>query len=1163
MSPKFRHASILLCLLIPLSLFSQRETAIWYFGDRAGLDFNSGVPVPLLNSAMYAGEGCSAISNSNGDLLFYTNGVRVWNRNHQIMPNGDGLQGSPSSTQSGIIVPLPESATLYYLFTVKDVGRDPGFSYSIVDMALDGGLGDVTAQKNVQLAPRVSEKLTAVQHANGRDYWVMVHEYGSSRFLAYLVSPAGVSTNPVVSDIGFEHFADESFYAVGYLKFSPDGTKLASGINSLGTELFDFDAGTGVVSNGRILREHTDGSGNISYYGVEFSPDSRFVYFSEYDFVKSDIYQFDTSAIDVVSTETKVYDGNDHPSTFIGALQLALDGKIYFTHFNEAFLGAIQNPNEQGLASNTVFNEVDLNGRVNQYGLPPFIQSYFLVSFEANNLCFGDATEFKVNSTDTIVSVLWDFGDGNTSNLENPSHTYSATGTYIVNVTVETATETKTETKEITISPLPVANPISDVEVCYYGDDYILDLTSKDVEVLGSQDPSEFVVSYHSNQDDANANINGLASQYSPLESNETIYARVSTNGESGCFAVTSFQLVVKEAPQLNQSGIWLVCDDDGDGLHNFFLPDKDGDILSGQDGSKFSISYHGSLSDAENDVNALGPNYTNVNTIETLFFRIYNDSYPECFEVGSFDIEVLEQVLAYEPNNIETCDDNNDGKAVFDLTQVEGQVLGGQDASNLLVSYHETENDALGYTNSLPPTNYFSDSYQRTVYVRVSNTRNPDCFSYTSFQLRIFDTPVAIEIPDWFVCDDDNDGQYVVDLNEKADEILSGVSGVSISFYESEQDAVLSQNNLSGTYQNGTNPQKIHVRFENQDNPHCFTLGSFEFEVLNSPTANQPENIIICDTEEIGSYGFDFSQKDSEVLGNQSQDEYLVTYHASAEEAEINENPLPKSGYQNENGQETIFVRVGHIKSDNCYDITNFSLIVNPLPNPQLENQYIVCPDSPDLTIDGGDFESWIWRNSEGEIIGDERSLSVIDLGAYSLTVALTQNNLTCEKTMEFEVISSGAPESLEVETSGLSDRITITAEAAGIGNFEYSIDGINFQSGNKFEVFPGTYEIFVRDVHACRTISKEVVAMGFQRFFTPNGDGYNENWNIIGGEAFPDSSLYIFDRYGKLIGQIALEGPGWDGTYMGRPLPASDYWFKYVYDGGKVFTGHFALKR
>jgi gliding motility-associated-like protein len=139
----------------------------------------------------------------------------------------------------------------------------------------------------------------------------------------------------------------------------------------------------------------------------------------------------------------------------------------------------------------------------------------------------------------------------------------------------------------------------------------------------------------------------------------------------------------------------------------------------------------------------------------------------------------------------------------------------------------------------------------------------------------------------------------------------------------------------------------------------------------------------------------------------------------------------------------------------------------------------------------------------------------------------------------------------------------VVIEVTATGVGEFEYSVDGENYQDSNRLEVFPGEYTVYVRDRFLCRTLEKEIIALGYQKFFTPNGDGSHEHWNIIGAENYLNSKLYIYDRYGKLIVQVLPDGPGWDGTFRGVAMPSSDYWFRYDLEGGRSFTGHFTLKR
>jgi len=275
------------------------------------------------------------------------------------------------------------------------------------------------------------------------------------------------------------------------------------------------------------------------------------------------------------------------------------------------------------------------------------------------------------------------------------------------------------------------------------------------------------------------------------------------------------------------------------------------------------------------------------------------------------------------------------------------------------------------------------------------------------------------------------------------------------------------------------------------------------------------------------------------------------------------NENPLSKTSYQNSNLNETLWARVQHNQLDFCYDVSSFNLIVNPLPQIDLEEQYVVCPDSPELVIDGGDFETWAWQDSNGTVISTQRNLQVLELGDYSLTVTQTTNGLACENTAVCNVVSSGAPETLVVDFNGFSDEIQVELLATGVGQFEYSIDGENYQSSNRFTVFPGSYTVYVRDLYDCRTITDDITVIGYQRFFTPNGDGVNEHWNIIGRELYPNSQLYIFNRYGKLVGQFGDDSLGWDGRYNGQELSPTDYWFRFAYGEGEVFSGHFTLKR
>jgi len=362
-----------LFLFLTAFAFAQKENNIWYFGEYAGLDFNSGSPVDLSNGMLYTEEGCSSISDANGNLLFYTDGVRVWDKNHNQMPNGFGLLGEFHSTQSALIVPFPASSSMFYIFTVRTSGGS--FNYSIVDMSLNGGNGDVTV-KNFMLKMHASEKLCGVRHSNNTDAWIMVHSFQGDTLFAYSITGSGVSSIPVINKIG--HVFSGNDYR-GYMKFSADGTKLAfAAYDSSYVDLFDFDASTGIVSNEKYL---TLPAGGIGAYGIEFSLSGHYLYATKRGLPY--IYQWDISSNnETIINATLVQIGNMTPS--ISALQMAPDGKIYVSQSVATYyIGVINYPESPGVSCNYIKNYLSLSGSC-FYGLPNFMASFLTTGINTN-----------------------------------------------------------------------------------------------------------------------------------------------------------------------------------------------------------------------------------------------------------------------------------------------------------------------------------------------------------------------------------------------------------------------------------------------------------------------------------------------------------------------------------------------------------------------------------------------------------------------------------------------------------------------------------------------------------------------------------------------------------------------------------------------------------
>lgn len=420
-------------------LFSQIQTNIWYFGAKAGITFNTTPPSALLDGQVNTSEGCATISDDNGNILFYTDGITVWNKNHTIMPNGTGLLGDPSAAQSAVIVPKPGSLTNYYIFTTPEQA-DIGMRYSEVDITLNGGLGDVlNSNKNTLLYTNSSEKVTVIKHANDVYFWVIGRKRlgaDSKIYMSFLVDCNGVdAANPVVSNVGI---TDAQNW--GYLVASPDGKRLASASSSSGIEITDFDNVTGAISNPTFLGSLNYSSHSGGNYGISFSPNSKVLYASS--ITNWALVQWDLTATNIPSTELYLGDvagsGANRPIYRGGALQIGPDGKIYIAHTGTSKLGVINNPNVVGAGCDFQNNVIDLGGKICRLGLPPFIMSYFNESsINFTNYCKDEVTQFQLTGATYLDSVRWNFDDpstgaNNTSTLFNPTHQFSAPGVYNV-----------------------------------------------------------------------------------------------------------------------------------------------------------------------------------------------------------------------------------------------------------------------------------------------------------------------------------------------------------------------------------------------------------------------------------------------------------------------------------------------------------------------------------------------------------------------------------------------------------------------------------------------------------------------------------------------------------------------------------------------------------
>ena len=1263
----------LLFLFYTLASFAQGEANVWYFGERAGLDFNSGAPVALTNGQLDTLEGCATISNNSGQLLFYTDGITVWDRNHAIMPNGTGLFGHPSSSHAATIVPLPGSATLFYVFTLDAFVGPNGFCYSIVDMSLNGGNGAVTT-KNVQIYTPSNEKLCIVKHANNSDYWVVTHEWNSNNFVSHLLTSSGLSATPVISSAGVV-ITGATDKVLGQMKISPNGTKLAIANTNINAELFDFNTTTGIVSNSQVLY-------NQNYaYGVEFSPDSQKLYITNnaltHDYF---IFQFDLTASSVPNSILTIESGNSINSKPWG-MQLGPDGKIYVTKPFTSKLNVIHNPNALGSSCNFQQNAVDLGGKICKLGLPPFVSSFFFTpAIQFQNACVGESAQFQLSNA-TITSANWNFGDGNTSTSLSPTHTFTTAGTYTVSVSTTSPSGSGSATREIVISDVPTATQPTNQLICDDNNDgfYNFDLSTKTGAILNGQSPTQYGVRYFANTVDYANNV-AITSptnfQNTSAYLLQTIIAEVYNLENSECKATTTFEIMVFESPlpSTSVSSIQL-CDNtsfgtDVDGKVVFNLTSKQTTILNGQSATNFTLSYYKDA--ALTDLISNPTTYVNTNVVETIYVKMTNNQNVNCFATTSFQIEVFSLPNIISTTSLKQCDDNNDGFSAFNLTQANELVT--TSTSGLTFSYFETATDAQSNTNPIPnftaytnqtvstdqvfvrvqnsngcfriatlnlvvsttlipttfqiiknecddlasgsntdgittfdfsdvttqiqalyPTgqllaityyknladalaeqnaisdisNYTNTGYPNTqnIYVRVDSQLNNECIGL-GHHITLNVEPIPI-VQSQIIrhCDDDQDGIFPFDTTNLQNTLLNGLTNVVVSYSDQTGNPIVMTNPFV------SNTQLINVKVKNTFGKQCDYNTTIEFIVDDLPEAFAiPTSLItVCDDEanpvnQDGIYSFDTSSFQNTILGTQTG--MIVNYYDGNGNSLSSPLPNPFSS-----GTLNIRVEVINPLNTTCKAYLTIPLVVHPVPEIKLFGDELVCSNNPLFTkvINAGLLDettvsnyTYQWFLNNNPISGATNySLTVNTEGIYTVSVS---NSNGCVRTRTITVTASNIATIDNVQVVDLSDENSVTVLVTGLGDYEYSIDNENYQDSNYFSnVSPGICTIYVRDKKGCGSTTKEISILGIPDYFTPNGDGYNDYWNIkgINSRFNANTIIYIFDRFGKLVKQISPLGQGWDGTFNGNQMPSSDYWYSVQLEDGRVVKGHFSLKR
>nr|WP_315147450.1 T9SS type B sorting domain-containing protein [uncultured Flavobacterium sp.] len=687
------------------------------------------------------------------------------------------------------------------------------------------------------------------------------------------------------------------------------------------------------------------------------------------------------------------------------------------------------------------------------------------------------------------------------------------------------------------------------------------------------------------------------------LTSSQSVSVKVENTTNTSCFATTTLNFVVHPLPIVKDITI-IQCDTDliVDGKTFFNLTVNNADISSNSANETFT--YYTSLNGATNAVPAdLIPNelaFENTTpTLMDVWSRI-TDKLTACASIAKITLKVPATNIppTYKIPFAPVCDDfldfngnnnanNNkrDGITTFDFSSTKGTILAllpvGQ---TYTINYYKNEADALAELNVISDiSNYRNIGYPNSqdIWIRIDSDLDNACYGlgpYLTLNVEALPTANAVTIPRQ--CDDNNDGIFQFNTSSLESDLLKGQTNVMVTYFDQANNPLKDANGLLITSPFPTSfaskSQTIKAVVTNNTPQLCFDETSITFIVDVSPQAFPvPANLTTtCDDEpdpidQDGKFAFDTTTFESTILGGQTG--MVVKYYG--QNNVLLPSPLPNPFVTN---TQNVTVKVENPINTICTASIILNFVVNPVPNINLNldgtDDELVCSNLSTffVTLDAGitdgsptsDYD-YVWTKDGANIGSNSPTLPVNEEGDYTVEVI---NKLGCSRIRTIKVTASNVAD-FTVDVVDLTDINTVTVNATGPGVYEYSLDEPNgfWQDSNFFNNVPaGIHVVYVNDKNGCGTVEQEIVLVGVPKFFTPNGDTYNDVWEIKGVVKYPQAEVQLFDRYGKYLTTLNTINKSWNGMYNGAPLPADDYWYILnLGNGTPEIKGHFSLKR
>ena len=710
----------------------------------------------------------------------------------------------------------------------------------------------------------------------------------------------------------------------------------------------------------------------------------------------------------------------------------------------------------------------------------------------------------------------------------------------------------------------------------------VFDLTVYQDMFIGTQTDVE--LTYHTSMNDMITGENPMTNPQSvtcgtPVT---TVYLRM-TNPVTGCYDIQTFNLVIPVITG-NAENITL-CDDNQNGIREFDLSVNDAGIIGNT--TNASVSYYTSLQDAENDIGEIGPLYENETPYEseTIWARLEKTD-ENCFDLIPFTISVYNFEIPPIPINLCDSDGTEDGLTTFNLTINEESFSGN--TPNTSFTYYASGSDVINDNPISNPTSYFSTANPQMIYVRMTNN-DTGCFTTQAFSIGTSTvtpgTPQNIAM-----CDDNQNGIQQFDLSVNNSLVQDGDTSADITYYNSQEDAVNSTNALNIPYQNQQpyTEETIWVRMERSNDSECFNITSFTISILNLPVFNNPNDILLdlsqCDDDGVDdqSNAFDLTVHEEMFTGQQTN--LVYSYYASMDDYNAGNAIVNPQAYANITNPQTIYTQIYNTETG-CYSpLQNFTIeIINPIVAGEPADlwqcdlhmnglQLFILSVNDELIANGESnrevtyYASLEDAQNETNPLNDVHQNSVPYTGQTIWARLESTNGCLGYDITSFTISVAQLPVidySIRIQDFTQYDN-SIAIDIPNWEEFEYSMDGENYTEIPYFgSLPPGLYEVYIRSKDGCKTEQEDVVLLNYPKYFTPNGDGINETWQVYYIYFLPKSKISIFDRYGKLVSSFWGDSAGWDGMYNGEALPSTDYWFLIELEDGRNIKGHFAMVR